>query len=525
MPASKSMMNQAKIVKLARPADTIVVGNPAIADASVQDASTIVLTGKGFGVTNLVVLDQDGNPIIDEQVTVVRQTASPCAIYRRAEIQTNVLHALLRELVQERRRADFGSGDERRPVGSARQLPRTTARSWLAPVKTALTILTAIQTGPQRVWLGSPDTASGSAGTRDEHRQPNRTSEAAARAARSLLRRFSATGAAARPSNSRCWPCLSRCWSSPSSKAASRSPAQQVMANATDDVARQMRTGQIKADRPHRGQLKKLICDQLEIMVAKGLPRARRSICRNSRHFRRRRRGADQAHRHRMKGHRHDRLRRHAGRALTKNMLRVFYRWPVMTDFMRKRDVEAEGRQDAAFRDRDLAERTVRRLTQIDARREAGKGKTMSQRAGAHGNFGQFGRRSPGCCRDRRGVAAIEFALDGAAAAVHVFRDNGGRAGDRNQQEGRPRRQHGRRPGDPAARRSPWPNSRRSCRSAKRLLQPYNRPSPTIIVTAIEITNDAPPKAKVFWSRKLSTAPSARPNSLRRRSVREFRLR
>jgi Flp pilus assembly secretin CpaC len=81
-------MNQAKIVKLSRPADTIVVGNPAIADASVQDASTIVLTGKGFGVTNLVILDAEGKPIIDEQVTVVRQDASSVRIYRRAEIQT-----------------------------------------------------------------------------------------------------------------------------------------------------------------------------------------------------------------------------------------------------------------------------------------------------------------------------------------------------------------------------------------------------------------------------------------------------
>ncbi|KUM28289.1 hypothetical protein AU467_12395 [Mesorhizobium loti] len=81
-------MNQAKIVKLSRAADTIVVGNPAIADAAVQDASTVVLTGKGFGVTNLVVLDQDGSPIIDEQVTVVRQAASSVRIYRRAEVQT-----------------------------------------------------------------------------------------------------------------------------------------------------------------------------------------------------------------------------------------------------------------------------------------------------------------------------------------------------------------------------------------------------------------------------------------------------
>ncbi|MHA6644184.1 pilus assembly protein N-terminal domain-containing protein [Mesorhizobium sp. A623] len=81
-------MNEAKIVKLARAADTIVIGNPGIADASVQDASTIVLTGKGFGVTNLVVLDSDGSPIIDEQVTVVRQDASSVRIYRRAQVQT-----------------------------------------------------------------------------------------------------------------------------------------------------------------------------------------------------------------------------------------------------------------------------------------------------------------------------------------------------------------------------------------------------------------------------------------------------
>jgi Flp pilus assembly secretin CpaC len=81
-------MNQAKIVKLSRAADTIVIGNPAIADAAVQDGTTIVLTGKGFGVTNLVILDEAGNPIVDEQVTVARQTASSVRIYRRANLQT-----------------------------------------------------------------------------------------------------------------------------------------------------------------------------------------------------------------------------------------------------------------------------------------------------------------------------------------------------------------------------------------------------------------------------------------------------
>ena len=92
-PASASetirvVINQAKIVKLARPADTIVIGNPNIADASVQDASTIVLTGKGFGVTNLVILDRNGMPIVDEQIVVSRSVADSVRVYRRANVQT-----------------------------------------------------------------------------------------------------------------------------------------------------------------------------------------------------------------------------------------------------------------------------------------------------------------------------------------------------------------------------------------------------------------------------------------------------
>lgn len=81
-------VNQARIVKLARPADTIVVGNPKIADASVQDSMTIVLTGKGFGATNLVVLDEAGQPIIDEQVSVSRDTTDSVRVFRRARIET-----------------------------------------------------------------------------------------------------------------------------------------------------------------------------------------------------------------------------------------------------------------------------------------------------------------------------------------------------------------------------------------------------------------------------------------------------
>ncbi|MFZ1772946.1 MAG: pilus assembly protein N-terminal domain-containing protein [Rhizobiaceae bacterium] len=82
------VMNEARIVKLARAADTIVVGNPAIADAAVQDAQTIVLTGKGFGVTNLVILDKEGAPIVDEKIMVSRNDDKTVRVYRRASVQT-----------------------------------------------------------------------------------------------------------------------------------------------------------------------------------------------------------------------------------------------------------------------------------------------------------------------------------------------------------------------------------------------------------------------------------------------------
>lgn len=81
-------MNQAKIVKLSRDADTIVLGNPLIADAAVKDPRTIVITGKGFGVTNFVVLDSKGDPIVDEQVVVSRSVAETIRVYRRAKVQT-----------------------------------------------------------------------------------------------------------------------------------------------------------------------------------------------------------------------------------------------------------------------------------------------------------------------------------------------------------------------------------------------------------------------------------------------------
>lgn len=82
------VLNQAKIVKLPKPADTIIVGNSEIADATVQDAETVVLTGKGFGLTNMVVFDEHGGVVIDAQLAVSRPTENAVRIFRQGSIQT-----------------------------------------------------------------------------------------------------------------------------------------------------------------------------------------------------------------------------------------------------------------------------------------------------------------------------------------------------------------------------------------------------------------------------------------------------
>ena len=116
--------------------------------------------------------------------------------------------------------------------------------------------------------------------------------------------------------------------------------SQEVMANATDDVARQLRTGQIKAAQVNETQLKGLICNQLSIMVAKDCP----GLMVDLRHF-------DTFAQAAALGftitNKEIELTKNGakdpqqfvvdpGVSTTRNMLRVFYKWPVMTDFMAK---------------------------------------------------------------------------------------------------------------------------------------------------------------------------------------------
>jgi len=64
-------LDQARLLKLPGRVTTIVIGNPLIADATLQSGGMLVVTGKGYGATNLLALDRDGRVVMSKLVQVL----------------------------------------------------------------------------------------------------------------------------------------------------------------------------------------------------------------------------------------------------------------------------------------------------------------------------------------------------------------------------------------------------------------------------------------------------------------------
>ncbi len=64
-------VDQAQVLKLPERVATIVIGNPLIADAALQSGGLLVITGKGYGSTNLLALDRSGRVVMDKTVRVL----------------------------------------------------------------------------------------------------------------------------------------------------------------------------------------------------------------------------------------------------------------------------------------------------------------------------------------------------------------------------------------------------------------------------------------------------------------------
>jgi Flp pilus assembly secretin CpaC len=75
-------VNMARVLRINAPAATVIVGNPGVADVTIQDAQTLILTGKSYGQTNLIVLDSRGEPVADTMIQVVQMQTGVMTVYQ-----------------------------------------------------------------------------------------------------------------------------------------------------------------------------------------------------------------------------------------------------------------------------------------------------------------------------------------------------------------------------------------------------------------------------------------------------------
>ena len=80
-------MDQVRPYRLEKPAQNIAVGNPAVADVTVQDNQNILLFGKAPGLTNIYLFDENGDTI-DNLIIRVRSPNTDMLTYYRGTART-----------------------------------------------------------------------------------------------------------------------------------------------------------------------------------------------------------------------------------------------------------------------------------------------------------------------------------------------------------------------------------------------------------------------------------------------------
>lgn len=82
-------LDQATILRLPENVSTIVIGNPSVADGSLQAGGLLVVTGKGYGETNLLALNKQGDTLAEYILNVSGpKDSSKVTIYRGVDRET-----------------------------------------------------------------------------------------------------------------------------------------------------------------------------------------------------------------------------------------------------------------------------------------------------------------------------------------------------------------------------------------------------------------------------------------------------
>jgi len=75
-------VDQATVLRLPAPAAGVIVGNPSIAGVAVQSDRIVSITGRSFGLTNVIVLGHQGQVLYSGDVRVVGVNTNTVTVLR-----------------------------------------------------------------------------------------------------------------------------------------------------------------------------------------------------------------------------------------------------------------------------------------------------------------------------------------------------------------------------------------------------------------------------------------------------------
>ena len=79
--------DRAKVLSIAGTPSAVIVGNPTYADVSIRSGQ-VVIHGRHYGTTNILVLDTDGNELANMDVSVTRSVEGKMNVYKAGLRQT-----------------------------------------------------------------------------------------------------------------------------------------------------------------------------------------------------------------------------------------------------------------------------------------------------------------------------------------------------------------------------------------------------------------------------------------------------
>ena len=81
-------LDRARLIKMPERATTVVIGDPLIADVSLQPGGLAVITAKGYGATNMIILDHDGAVLAEHSLQVTGPIDPTVVVFRGTSRET-----------------------------------------------------------------------------------------------------------------------------------------------------------------------------------------------------------------------------------------------------------------------------------------------------------------------------------------------------------------------------------------------------------------------------------------------------